>query len=117
MSFVGLLCLRRRQRDLDSRWFDVCGAKLFANLKKDGREILAYFAVIVGAGLSAVRFAADAVLNCRELQLRPRAKCSSASAEVCSGEGFRAPAFATVGRAPGPALESLPRREPPGGWG
>ena len=33
------------------------------------------------------------------------------------GEGFRAPAFATVGRAPGPALESLPRRKPRGGWG
>ena len=31
--------------------------------------------------------------------------------------GFRAPAFATVGRAPGPALESLPRRKPRGGWG
>ena len=32
------------------------------------------------------------------------------------GEGFRVPAFATVGRAPGPALESLPRRKPRGGW-
>jgi hypothetical protein len=27
-----------------------------------------------------------------------------------NGEGFRAPAFATVGRAPGPALESLLRK-------
>ena len=33
------------------------------------------------------------------------------------GEGFRAPAFATVGRASGPALESLPRGKPRGGSG
>ncbi len=34
------------------------------------------------------------------------------------GEGFRAPALLrTVLQAPGPALESLPRRKPRGGWG
>ena len=33
------------------------------------------------------------------------------------GEGFLAPAFATVGRAPGPAPESLPRRKARGGRG
>jgi len=40
-----------------------------------------------------------------------------ATVDVAFGDGFRAPAFATVGRAPGPALESLPRRKPRGGWG
>ena len=35
-----------------------------------------------------------------------------------NGEGFRAPALLrTVAQAPGPALESLPRRKPRGGWG
>jgi len=33
------------------------------------------------------------------------------------GAGFRAPAFSTVRRAPGPALESLARRKPRGVWG
>src|SRR5271167_4039781 len=41
----------------------------------------------------------------------------SPTRKVGLGEGFRAPAFATVGRAPGPALESLPRRKPRGGRG
>jgi hypothetical protein len=36
---------------------------------------------------------------------------------VSYGAGFRAPAFSTVGNAPGPALESLPRRNPRGRLG
>ena len=41
-----------------------------------------------------------------------------ANLKVGKGEGFRAPALLrTVLQAPGPALESLPRRKPRGGWG
>ncbi len=37
--------------------------------------------------------------------------------DASNGEGFRAPALATVGLRRGPALESLPRRKPRGGRG
>jgi hypothetical protein len=39
------------------RGVDVFGAKLFADLEKDGREVLAYFAVIVGTGLTSLALA------------------------------------------------------------